>query len=101
MSSLRIRRTLVSLLNDDELDITLVNNLRDKRSVNVVAETKTQLSVLVSVEHELASHRSISMSEVARHELIMPDEQPTAQTDHRWAFRRNRRAAACRSNDRR
>ena len=65
---------LVSLLNDDELDIALVNNLRDKRSVNVVAEAKTQLSVLVSAEHELASHRSISMSEVALHELIMPDD---------------------------
>lgn len=65
---------LVSLLNDDEIDIALVNNLRDKRNVNVVAETKTHLSILVPAGHELATRRSMSISELARYELIMPDD---------------------------
>jgi DNA-binding transcriptional LysR family regulator len=65
---------LMSLLLADEIDIALVNNLREKNNVTVVAETNASLSVLVPKGHELAARQSVSIRDIAVYELIMPDD---------------------------
>jgi DNA-binding transcriptional LysR family regulator len=65
---------LVSLLRTDEIDVALVNNLRDKAGVSVEAETRAHLSLLVPRGHVLAGNASVGVAELAGYELIMPDE---------------------------
>lgn len=65
---------LVSLLGTDEIDIALVNNLRDRRNVSVVAEIQTRLSALVPKGHALAAAASLDIADLAGYELVMPDD---------------------------